>query len=450
MAAGNFFPDILRRIERVAALVDIAELDSFAEFERAAVGGFLAGDDPEQGGLAGAVGADDTDDAAGWQREFEIFEQQFVAISLGQALGLDHLGAEPFGRLDQDLRLADHAIFLRGDQIVKRLDTRLGLGLPGLRALPHPLQLVLDRLLAALVLAFLLRHAFRLGFQPAGVIALERQALAAVDLEHPVDNIVEKIAVMGDENDVAGIVDQMLFQPGDAFGIEMVGRFVEHQDFGLVEQQPAERNAALFTTGQVSHRAVARRAAQSLHRDFELVVEGPAIDGVDFFLQLAHFFHQRVKIGVFRRIAHDLGYLVEAADQIGDFADAVHDIFLDRLVVVKLRLLRQIADADPLARPGLTLIFLVLASHDLHQRRFAGAVLADDGNFRARQELQVDIVQHRLGRSGEGLGQTLHDIAILDGHRIRFQCCSSFQQGWNLGRLRARVEETPARAGMTG
>ncbi len=42
---------------------------------------------------------------------------------------------------------------------------------------------------------------------------------------------------MGDEDDVARIIDQMLFQPLDAFGIEMVGRLVEQQDARFFEQQ---------------------------------------------------------------------------------------------------------------------------------------------------------------------------------------------------------------------
>ncbi len=51
---------------------------------------------------------------------------------------------------------------------------------------------------------------------------------------------------MGDEDDVARIIDQVLFQPLDAFGIEVVGRLVEQQDVGLFEQQLGQRDAALL------------------------------------------------------------------------------------------------------------------------------------------------------------------------------------------------------------
>src|SRR5690606_4390448 len=102
MATGNFFPDILGSVQRVTALIDIAQLHSLAQFQRTAVRCFLPRYDTEQRGFTRAVGSDNADDTARWEREVEIFEQQLVAISLGQSLGLDHFGAEPFGCLDQD------------------------------------------------------------------------------------------------------------------------------------------------------------------------------------------------------------------------------------------------------------------------------------------------------------------------------------------------------------
>src|SRR3546814_2544586 len=85
------------------------------------------------------------------QREGQILEEQFVAIGLGDARDLDHLAAEALGNLDDDLGLARGALFLRLDQLVEALDTRLRLGLARLGALPDPFELVLDRLLAPLV-----------------------------------------------------------------------------------------------------------------------------------------------------------------------------------------------------------------------------------------------------------------------------------------------------------
>ena len=158
---------------------------------------------------------------------------------------------------------------------------------------------------------------------------------------------------MGDEDDVARIVDQMLFEPLDAFGVEMVGRLVEQQDIGLFEQQPRQRDPPFLPARQVGHFAIARRAAQRVHRDLELIVERPAVDRVDFFLKLAHFGHQSVEVAAFGRVAEHHADRVEALHHVGDRADRQHDILLDGLGLVEVRLLLEIADRRPFRRPGL-------------------------------------------------------------------------------------------------
>src|SRR3546814_18457031 len=94
--------------------------------------------------------------------------------------------------------------------------------------------------------------------------------------------------------------------------------------------------------------------------------------------------------------------LVESIHHIGDRTNAVHHIALDVLGRIKIRLLRQIADLDAFGGPGLTLIILVVTGNDLHQGGLARTVDADDGDLRARQELQGNIVENGLVRSREG------------------------------------------------
>ncbi len=73
-------------------------------------------------------------------------------------------------------------------------------------------------------------------------------ALPAIELQRPFGDVVEEVAVMGDHDDGAGIIAQMMLEPGHAFGIEMVGRLVEQENVGLGEQQLAKRHAALLAT----------------------------------------------------------------------------------------------------------------------------------------------------------------------------------------------------------
>ena len=223
---------------------------------------------------------------------------------------------------------------------------------------------------------------------------------------------------MGDQDDVARIVDQMLLEPLDALGIEVVGRLVEQQDRRLLEQQAGQRDPPLLAARQRRDRRIARRTAQRVHCDLELVVEAPAVDRVDLLLKLAHLGHQRIEIGVGGRIAHQHRNRVEPLHHVGDRLHALANIFHHRLGLVELGLLLQITDRDVGPRPGFPGEFGIPPGHDLHQGRFAGPVGTDDPDLGVRVKLQRNSVENGLGGTGKGLAQTLHDEAILGGHGV--------------------------------
>src|SRR4029077_11869133 len=99
-AAGDLFPHALLRVQRVAALRDVCELHGVADAQRPRIHLLLAGDEPEQRGLARAVRSDHADDAATRKREGEIVEEELVAVRLPDALRLDDDVAEPRARRD--------------------------------------------------------------------------------------------------------------------------------------------------------------------------------------------------------------------------------------------------------------------------------------------------------------------------------------------------------------
>ena len=225
-----------------------------------------------------------------------------------------------------------------------------------------------------------------------------------VELEDPAGDVVEEVAVVGDDQDGARIIAQMAFQPVHALGVEMVGRLVEQQQVGLVEQQLAQRDAAALAARQLGDVGVVGRAAQRVHRQIDLAVEVPQVLGVDLVLQLGHLVGGLV--GVVG------GDLVVAVEQRLLGGDALHDVLAHGLFRVELRLLLEVADARALGDPALAGEFGVDAGHDAQQRRLAGAVDAEHADLGVRVERQVDVLQHLLaGRIG--LGQTLHVIDEL-------------------------------------
>ena len=75
LAVGDLLEDRVLVVQGVAVLVDVGEHDGLAQLDRAGVGLLLADDHAEERGLAGAVGADDADDAAPRQVEVAILHQ---------------------------------------------------------------------------------------------------------------------------------------------------------------------------------------------------------------------------------------------------------------------------------------------------------------------------------------------------------------------------------------
>src|SRR3546814_10779372 len=109
-------------------------------------------------------------------------------------------------RSNDDLRLAGDALFLSLDELVEAFDTRLRFGLTRFRRLPDPLEPVLDRLLATGVLARFLLATLALLFEIGRIIAFVDEIAAAIEFEDPVHDIVEEVAIVGDEEDRKSVV----------------------------------------------------------------------------------------------------------------------------------------------------------------------------------------------------------------------------------------------------
>ena len=124
---------------------------------------FLAGNQPEQGRLARAVGSDDPDDPAWGQREFHVLEDDAVAVALAHAFSLDGDIAQPWPRRNVELyRLVPlHSILVQ--QFLVGPDSRLVLLLLSPRRHANPLQLALQRPLS---------FALALFFQPQALLFL--------------------------------------------------------------------------------------------------------------------------------------------------------------------------------------------------------------------------------------------------------------------------------------
>ena len=220
--------------------------------------------------------------------------------------------------------------------------------------------------------------------------------------------MVEEIAVVGDDQDRAGIVAQVAFEPADGLRVEMVGGLVEQQEVRLLEQQPAERDPAPLAAGERRHVGVVGRAAQRVHGLIDLGIEVPQSLGLDLVLQLGHLVRGLV------RVVH--GELVVAVEDRFLWRDAFHHVLAHGFRRIELRLLLEVAHARALGHPAFTGELLVDAAHDAQQRGFAGAVDAEHPDLGIGIEGQIDVLQD-LAVARIGLREALHVIDELTRHQ---------------------------------
>ena len=373
-------------------LVDVAELDGLADLEGAGVGFLEAHDEAEERGFAAAVGAYDAHDAGGGQREGEVLVEQLVAVGLADAVDLQHLVAQTGPVGDEDFEVLFLLLDVLVEQAVVGGQTGLALGVAGLGGHAHPFQLALQGLPSLALLLLLHGQTGGLLLEPGAVVALPGDALAAVKLEDPSGHMVEEVAVVGDGDDGALVLLQVLLQPVDAFGVEVVGGLVEEQDVGLLQEQAAEGHAAALATAEVAHQLVLVGAAQGVHGAFQLLVEVPGVVGLEQLGEFALAGDELVEVGV--GLGEGVVHLVVLLEEVHGLLHGLLHHLLDGLGVVELGFLLQVAHAVARREDHLALVVLVHSGDDFHQAGLAAAVEADDADFGSVEEAQVYVFQY--------------------------------------------------------
>ena len=259
--------------------------DGLADPDLAAIRLLLSQDHADERRLAGAVRAHHADDRPPRDREGEVVDQHAVAVPLRQVVRDHHDVAQPRAGRDHDLDVVGTALDLLLEEGLVGRDAGLALGLSGARRHPDPLQLALEGPLAGRLRLLLPREALLLLLEPGGVVPLPRDAVAAVELQDPAGHVVEEVAVVGDRHHRARVLLEEPLQPGHGLGVEVVGRLVEQQHVGPLEEQPAERDAPRLSAGERGDVLVARRDAERVHRHLDRPVQLPAADGLDRVLE---------------------------------------------------------------------------------------------------------------------------------------------------------------------
>ena len=392
VAAGDHLVDRLLGVYLGVLLVDVAYLDCLADLEGACVGLLQSHDEAEERRLAAAVGAYDAHDAGRRQGEGEVFVEQLVAVGFADTIHLQHFITEPRAIRNKYLEVLLLLFDVFVEESVVGGQTGFALSMTGLGGHAHPLQLALQCFAALALLLLLHGQAGGLLLEPGAVVALPGNALAAVEFEDPARHVVEEVAVVGDGDDGAFVLLEVLLQPVDALGVEVVGRLVEQQDVGLLQEQAAEGHAAAFAAAEVGHQLVLVGTAEGVHGAFQLGVEVPSVVGFQQLRELSLAGDELVEVGI--GLGEGVVHLVVLLQQVDDLLHGLLHHLLDGFGVVELGLLLEVAHAVAGGEDHLALVVLVDAGDDLHQARLAAAVEANDAYLGSVEEAQVDVFQN--------------------------------------------------------
>jgi hypothetical protein len=198
--------------ERV--LLDVRDTDVLVVVNLTRCGDKLTSQDVDNGRLASTVGANDGN--TGTERALEadvlnlglrctfVLEAHVGGTEDSLGLGLDTLKITGLGELE---------LHVGGAELVVRLGGR------------HTLDELVE----------------------VTTVTLKLEALVVNDV---LDNVVQELAVVGDDNGCAGRVCEVVLEPLDVLDIQMVGGLVKEQNIRLLKHGTRKRELHLPATGQ--------------------------------------------------------------------------------------------------------------------------------------------------------------------------------------------------------
>ena len=245
IGVGNLFEDCIAVIEDMMFLVIVAYVDIGSQTDMAFILAQKSVQDPEDRGLAGAVVSDHGHMLSPADVKTQSGEKRVPVEGLGQIFHCQHLpaAADTGGEFEMH-------VFHFAQHFLTALSALDGLFAVELSELGNDLLLMPDLGLVVEPGAPLLIAQGFLFFGVDGVIACEEGGGGVFDLDDLCDCAVEKIPVMGDNDNGSAVVGEIVFQPSDTAQIQVVGGLVEHDHIRALQKQACQGDTGLLAAGE--------------------------------------------------------------------------------------------------------------------------------------------------------------------------------------------------------
>ena len=213
-------------------------------------------------------------------------------------------------------------------------------------------------------------------------------------------DVVEKVAVVADDEDRRGAALQIVGEPQHPFEVEVVGRLVEQQQVRLGKEHRGERHAHAPAAGIFGKRPALRRLVEAQpfedsrrprRRRMGVDVDEASLDFGD-----ALRVNRDFRFGV-QRLAFNVG--------------REHEV--DEAFRPSRRLLLDAADARALGRKDRAALRRKFAANEAEERGLAGAVAPDEPDPRARGQRRAGAVDQQTFAEPIGKAVDVEHGALL-------------------------------------
>lgn len=321
-------------------------------------------------------------------------------------------------------RLGDLVQFL--DHLDPALDLG-GLGSYGAEAVDEGLDFC-DLLFLILEGSHHLVVALVLEFEVAGVVSLVGGELLLVDLVDFLDDAIHEGAVVGDDEEGAGVVLEVALEPHERAEVEVVGGLVQHEEVWLFYEEAGKVGAHDPASGKDIGGAgeVFLGVAEAGENFLALGLELEAVELLVSILSGAIFCAIGGAIlGAFAEDFHDLADLLVNAH--GDFEDGGFSGISGFLF--------KVADHSVFVFHDGATVFFFLSEDDFKDGGFSGAICADESDALAPVDHHVSFLEEDAATHGfteffngkhsvkEGsLGRRMSGAKGKESSLVRFRC----------------------------
>ena len=250
----------------------------------------------------------------------------------------------------------------------------------------HAADLLLLVVVGRKLLFALLRHLLDIGAVVAGILA--HFPLLRVEGQDAGHAVVEKCAVVGDDQRPAVEIGQPGFQPVQHADVEMVGRFVEQQELRIVKQHQGQVKPRFLPAAQPRHGQIALDLVQA--QSGQDAFRAPRIGRADAP-------QQGIIAALQQRIVGPLGQTLGQRQQLRfqhrhAAARPANDLAGGQ-TAVDFKALRQIAEAQAGVALDMAGIGRFLPGNDAQQSRLAAAVRPDKRGAVAGIDAKCDVFE---------------------------------------------------------